>query len=356
GQRWVLAIANICYAIFYFLLAITETFSGFLLLAFFQGSGNAQASGALGTWLDNNYRQVAENADPERKIYGFSQARIGSINRIVMAGTFILGGFIATNISREAVFLLQAILSFFLLFMVLFIVKDVEEPVAPTFTNDKPSMMGSLVGGIRFFLSSKTAFFFLLGSSLIFTGLSVWGQLILFPMYFGYSGTDSLSSLFRSVMFLIGIPIGIYMARVSMRFSNDTLPVWLFLTTILYYVPFMILLTFLPIENAFSPLGLLITALLLTFSVNCLFDVSNTLNQRTLVDLVPSDHRNAVYSLIPTLISIFGIPFIALAGHLIETSDFALRAGMLVAFSLSLLGSVCVFLSFKFKSEKSAVL
>jgi MFS family permease len=353
GQRWVLAIANICYAISYFLLAITTTFSGFLLLAIFQGFGNAQASGALGTWLDNNYRKVVANSDPGRKIYGFSQARIGSINRIVMAGTFIIGGIIATNISREAVFFLQATLSFFLLFLILFIVKDVEIPVDPTVTNHKPSMMGSLIGGLRFFVSSKTAFFFLLGSALVFTGLNVWGQLILFPIYFGYSGTDSLASTFRSIMFLVGIPIGIYMARVSMKFANKTLPLWFFLTTFLYYIPFIALLTFLPPENSFSPLGLLLTALLLTFSVNCLFDVSGTLNQRTLVDLVPSDHRNAVYSLIPTLISIFGIPFIALAGQMIENSNFDLRAGILVAFSLSLLGSFCVFLSFHFKPEQN---
>ncbi len=62
------------------------------------------------------------------------------------------------------------------------------------------------------------------------------------------------------------------------------------------------------------------------------------------------------YILIPTLISIFGIPFIALAGQLIESFDFDLRAGILVAFSLSLFGSVSVFLSFKFKVEKSTIL
>jgi hypothetical protein len=74
------------------------------LVAFFGGLGNAQASGALGTWLDNNYRNVVEQTDPERKIYGFSQARIGSLNRIVMAGTFIVGGTLVTSISRDFVF------------------------------------------------------------------------------------------------------------------------------------------------------------------------------------------------------------------------------------------------------------
>jgi MFS family permease len=353
GQRWVLAIANVCYAIFYYLLAISNTFNGFLLVAFFGGLGNAQASGALGTWLDNNYRNVVDQADPERKIYGFSQARIGSLNRIVMAGTFIVGGTLATSISRDFVFAFQAILSLFLLILVLFIVKDVETTSDPVLSGTKPTMAASLFGGLQFFLSSKTAFFFLLGSSLVFTGLNVWGQLILFPIYFGYSGTDSIASTFRSIMFLIGIPIGIYMARVSLKFSNESLPIWLFVTTLLYYLPFMMLLTILPIENTLSPIGLVLTALLLTFSVNCLFDVAGTLNQRTLVDLVPSENRNAVYSLIPTLISIFGIPFIALAGQLIEIFDFDLRAGILVAFSLSLFGSLCVFLSFKFKVKST---
>ncbi len=351
GQRWVLVIANVCYAFFYYFLATTTTFNGFFVVAFFGGLGNAQASGALGTWLDNNYRTVVETADPERKIYGFSQARIGSLSRIVMAATFIIGGALATSVSRDFVFTFQALLSLFLLVLIIFVVKDVEVSPDLTSSSPRPSMAGSLVGGLRFFLSSKTAFFFLLGSALVFTGLNVWGQLILFPIYFGYSGTDSIASTFRSIMFLIGIPVGIYMARVSLKFSNETLPIWFFATTLLYYLPFMVLLTIFPLENVFSPIGLILTAVLLTFSVNCLFDVAGTLNQRTLVDLVPSENRNAVYSLIPTLISVFGIPFIALAGLLIELFAFDLRAGILVAFSLSLIGSFCVFLSFKLKAK-----
>ncbi len=352
GQRWVLTFANLFYAISYYLLTITHTFEGFLILALFFGLGNAQASGALETWLDNNYQKVIEDTDPERKSYGFSIARINSMNRLIMAIAFVTGGAMATLISRQHVFFIQACMSFVLIVMVLSLAKNVKVGIDEVITRRQTSMKDlfkSLKGGIVFFVSSKTAFFFLLGTSIMFTAFNVWGTLILFPIYFGYSGSDVLATTFRTIMFLMGIPIGIYMAKVSQRFLNDKVPYFYFLGTLSYFPPFIILLTVIPSTNNYNLLGLVITAFILTISNNCLFDVAETLRGRTMLDLVPSENRNAVYSLIPTIISVLAIPLLPIAGRLIE--DHGLNSGIMVSLVLSLTGSVFIFLSLHFMKK-----
>lgn len=352
GQRRVLTIANLFYVISYLLLTISNTFSGFLILAIFFGLGNAQASGALETWLDNNFQKVVGNADPERKIYGFSMARITSSIRIIMAIAFITGGTIATLISREHVFFIQAFLSFILIIMVFSLVKNVktdyDEELQLRETSTK-EFFTFLTGGIKFLVSSKTAFFFLVGISMIFAAFNVWGTLILLPIYFGFTGSDGLASVFRTIMFLIGIPLGIFMANVSKRFSSDKLPHFYFLGILSYFPPFIVLFAIIPIKNSFNLLGLIITAIILTVSNNCLFDVADVLRGRTMLDLVPSENRNAVYSLIPTIVSVFAIPLLPVAGKLIE--DSGLRAGIMVSLVLSCIGAFFIFLSLYFKKK-----
>ncbi|MFX0093838.1 MAG: MFS transporter [Candidatus Hodarchaeota archaeon] len=352
GQRWVLVISFSCYAISYYLLTTAETFTNFLVLAFFNGLANAQASGTLATWLDNNYQSVVEEADPERKIYGFSMARIGSMNRIVMAIAFVTGGTMATLMSRQFVFFVQAAMSTILIIIALALVRDVKTPTIDQMDKKKTSLMdylGFLKGGIAFLVSSKTAFFFIVGTSIIFAAFNVWGTLLLFPIYFGYTGSDQLASIFRTVMYFIGIPIAIYMAKVSKRFVNDTVPHFYIIGLLCYFLPFIVLLTLLPATNTINLLGIVITALVLTFANNVLLDVAETLRRRTMLDLVPSENRNAVYSLIPTLISIIAIPLLPIAGMLIN--DYGFTAGIIVSLVTSLVGASFVFLSLHFKKK-----
>jgi ATP/ADP translocase len=152
-------------------------------------------------------------------------------------------------------------------------------------------------------------------------------------------------------MFFIGIPLGIAMANVSKRFSTDKYPIIVFLGLLIYFPPFIFLLTFIPLTNSFNLLGLVLTALILTVSVNTLIDIAGILQGRTLLDLVPSENRNSVYSLIPSLVSIFAIPILPIAGKLIE--EYGIVAGVIVPLIISLLGSLFVFISHF--SEKSGL-
>ena len=223
--------------------------------------------------------------------------------------------------------------------------KEEELTVEPSSSN----FLTFLLGGFKFLVSSKSTFFFLMGMSLIYAALNVWGSLILFPIYFGYTGSDGLASLFRTIMFFVGIPIGIYMAKISQKFPNTKLPFFDFLITLIYYLPFFILLAFIPPADELNLPGAILTALLLTIGVNCIYDIAETLRGRTMVDLVPSEFRNSVYSLIPTLTSIFGIFTLPIAGSLIE--QYGLNLGIVVPLVLSFFGATGIYFSQYFRNS-----
>ena len=49
GQRWILAIAFICYSLQLFLLISEQSFTDFVIISIISGFGNAQSSGAFET-------------------------------------------------------------------------------------------------------------------------------------------------------------------------------------------------------------------------------------------------------------------------------------------------------------------
>ena len=62
----------------------------------------------------------------------------------------------------------------------------------------------------------------------------------------------------------------------------------------------------------------------------------SALMRRVTIDLVPSENRNAIYSLVPTISGALSIPMIPFAGALIE--KYGLIYGVGVVFIISLIG------------------
>ena len=83
----------------FLLLVVAESFVELLPVAILLGIANAFNSGAYETWLGNNYRNVALENDPDRKIYGFFITRVNVLVQIISATAFILGG---VNGSKKA--------------------------------------------------------------------------------------------------------------------------------------------------------------------------------------------------------------------------------------------------------------
>ncbi|MFX0185120.1 MAG: MFS transporter [Candidatus Hodarchaeota archaeon] len=350
GQRWVLSISFACYGIAFFLMTTAQTFTNFMIIAFFNGFGNAQNSGAINTWLDNNYQKVIEQADPERKAYGFSRARVLTMTRVASAVAFMTGGFLATQISRQFVFGLQAIFALIIIIPIYILVRDekIDESLKINTSNQSSSnsYLAHLVGGVKFLISSKAPFFFITGTALIFASFAIWGSLILLPLYFGYAGSDDIAATLRTSAFVIGVPISLYIAKISQRFQKDQIPLLTFLFVFLFYPGFILVITLIPITNELNLAGCIITVIWLNALIPTLFDLGTILRQRVMLDLVPSENRNAVYSLIPTIISSMGIFLLPISGVIIES--YGLTMGIFVAFSVAIVSAIFIALGIHF--------
>ncbi|MHA2054559.1 MAG: MFS transporter [Candidatus Hodarchaeales archaeon] len=335
GQRWLLAVSYGCYGIGFFVLSIAHDFPGFLVAAIINGIGYAQSSGTLNTWLDSNYQRVSAN-DSERKIYGYARSRVNTINNLSLAASFMIGGLLATFLSRQTVFFIQFIMAEVMIVIVLRYVKDIQtdksDLITPSIGSHKSqkSYFNYIKGGIRFTFSSKTTFLFLLGVAFFNVTFTIWGNLVLFPLYFGYTGTDVGASLIRSVIFLNGIPIGLYVAKLSKKFSTHSYPRFLLLFMFTYFPAYIVLLTINPIGNSFNLFGFLSTIIIMNITTGFIMRTAEILRMRYMVDLVPNENRNSVYSLIPTITSFIAIPILPITGRFID--QYGLIAGVLIAY------------------------
>ncbi|MHA2296796.1 MAG: MFS transporter [Candidatus Hodarchaeales archaeon] len=353
GQRWVLALSYLGYSVAYLILIIAQSFPGFIVVAIFMGFAEAQASGTLQTWLESNYQEITSDIDPDRKLFGFTVSRIDTLNYLVTMVSIIIGGIIATEISRRTVFFLQVGTLLVLAFLAMTLIKNLElkEPENPV-TGEKKILIDYFKyfkGGISFVLNSRTSFFFIVGLAIFNVSWYLWGSLILFPLYFGYSGSDAGAALFRSTSFALTVVINIFNANISKRFSVHHYPRFLFLHALIFYPAYIVLFTLLPMDNTFNLLGVLLVLLIQNLTIAFILNLGVILQRRIMIDLIPSENRNTVYSLIPTIAALIGIPVLPLAGNLIDSHG--LITGIVVCFISYTVGSLSMTYAVRYKAK-----
>ncbi len=361
GQRWVLTFAYFCWALGFLLVSTAQDFTAFLIIAVFNGFGSALYSGALDSWLDTNYKKI-DTVDTDRKIYGFARSRIDTVTRIAFAASFMTGGLLSTVYSRQTVFFLQFLLSLVMIITVLTQIKDISietdmENIQITADKEKrrkSHYFAHLEGGIRFMFSSKAVFFFLLGMAFLTTTWTIWPALVLFPIYFGYTGDDLGANLLRTIIYLSSVPIGLYVAKISKRFSIEHYSKFLLVFFFLFFPAFIILLILVPIQNNFNLIGFIFTILIMNGFIGLIYRTAEILRMRLLVDLVRSENRTAVYSLLPTITSLLCTLLLPITGQLIDS--FSLVAGVGVVFSVYSAGFLLITLGMHYMKTKKIVL
>jgi len=361
GQRWVLMIGYLFFGIGFFLLFTAQKFSTFLIIAIVNGFGSALFSGTLDSWLDTNYKKI-DTVDTDRKIYGFARSRVNTVNNIAFAASFITGGFLSTAYSRQTVFLLQFLLSLTMIFIVLTQIKDISiendikniQRTTDKVKGRKSHYFTYLGGGLRFMISNKTVFFTLLGMAFLTGTWTIWAMLVLFPIYFGYTGDDLGANLLRTIIYLNGFLIGLYVAKISKKFSTEHYPKFLLIFMLLFFPAILGLLLFVPVQNTFNLVGFILIILIMNCCTGLIYRTGEVLRMRLLIDLVPSENRNAVYSLIPTITSSLGMLLLPIAGQMIDT--FGLDAGVTVVLSVYFIGFLSITIGFKFMNQSKIVL
>ncbi len=351
GQRWIVASAGLCYAASFYMVSFVTTTTPFLYLIgiyVLTGLAQSQQSGAWAAWFDNNYR-VAMPGDTDRKQYGVFWGRMGMLMGVVATASLIPGSIMAVVISRPWVFQFQAILAVVLAIMSFILVKDFPEVEAER--EGRPDMgeyVSILKGGVSFLFKYPYVRYIVIGGMMATSSIMVWGNLILFPMYFLYLITDVAVASFRTFLFVPGIFAQERSGVWSRRFEpKKWIPrfrliqtcgfvfFWVF-ATIMYLFPASdvnsanivsifwpftgVAILTLPVDNILP-----IALIFLTFTMTSFFGgFAEILTQRVLLDVIPNRIRNSMYSLSPTIATLFAIPQIALFGWLLTIIGFPL--------------------------------
>ncbi len=353
GQRFVIALSMLFLGIGYFLIAMYNGLVVYFVAALLFGMGMGQLSGSFESFLDNNYKIIMNGEDTDRKIYGFMYQRMGITGALFMSVSFVIGGFISSTFSRNILFELQSLLLIIFIPLFIFYLKDTKSDSPIMDDPHKPSYFSLFKGGFSFLLSSRKILSLFIGLAIIMAADGVWGSLMLFPFYYGYTGSDAGVGTFRAIIFVVGAILIIYISRFNKKISSSQLGKFGFLYSFTYFTSAMLILAFLPINNTFNILGCILVLLMMTFSNNLIGSLFFTLSQRVLSVTVPSEQRNSIYSLLPSIALILQIPLLPIVGNIVQKSGMVIGAGILLV--MTFIGSGFIYL-FHYYDNKQEVL
>jgi MFS family permease len=353
GQRWILAASYACFGVVFFLTSLGVFFPYFwyfILVYAVMAVAAALNSGALMAWFDNNYRVAAK--DPERKAYSKAQGRMGMFFQVAATVVLIPGAILATIFLPNGVFFFQTIICGFLCVGALVLFRDSPKVIENRPKRSLSSYFTILKDGLKFSVSSRLVLYFLIGTVLVISTITVWADMILFLIYWQYLGQNIIAiAVFRTFLFAFGV---LWIERAGIWTRNLNPPKWIPRSRLLqtcgplFYFLFAAIYLFMP------PSGLFIAFPFMYFQISTIIICAgfvitgiftaygNILNQRLMLDLIPDNIRNGIYSLIPTLTLLFAIPqFLVFVPILVLFGPAAVLSGLGV---VSLIGVVILML------------
>ncbi|MDH5645073.1 MAG: hypothetical protein OEZ01_03650, partial [Candidatus Heimdallarchaeota archaeon] len=350
GYRRVLKIAyltqilSIPFIIFNDLLGIvisdSEFYSSLIFMVLF-AIGSSQESGALEAWLDNRYHQLVENKDNNRETYKGFLAKSGPFINVMSVIGFVLGGFISSYYSRKLVFIIFMILLIGLWFMInVFVIETKSQQTGAII------FFKQLQDSFTVFLRNKVIFTFFIGLAIIgAANESIWYTFLLFRLYRDYTGSDVGAGIIRGLIFLLAIFWQLVMIRFIRHFKREYF--WVFIATLLSNAIFFLFIKLYYVY--FPPTNFniyLILGFILIYHIPIILEaLQGILEGRIMLDLIPDNYRNSLYSLLPTIARLFGIPFVLISGWIV--ANYGLIQLFYFLILVSLLGSILLGISFK---------
>ena len=322
GYKKVMMVAYFFHIISFVLLLFSNTFLPLLFYSACAAVASSQESGALESWFDNNYRMLIKDTDPKRQIYKSFQARRTILKHLLFGFSFVLGGIIAQYLSRKFLFGVSLFFIIMVFILIVGVIRDYTDFRKSEFT--LKVYFNQFLSGIRFLFSQKGILLFFVGSTIIWAANnSIWVNFLLFRIYEGYSGgQDHTTAFFRALIFASGVFWQIFIVKYINKIERIRL--WIFITTTLskpvfFYLIFLYYLWFPPTELDF----MLLLGLFIVFQLPGMWEpLEFILRNRLNLDLVPDDTRNAIYSLLPTITTLIGIPAALIGGYYLKILGF----------------------------------
>jgi MFS family permease len=334
GQRFVLFFSFISYSLSYFLLYLTtntliELIIIFCILSFSQ----AQFSGAIDSWFDNNYKAIGN--DPERKNYVVFQGKYHAFIAFVGSSVLILGGSISFATSRKFVFLLQFFGCLFIAGLIIVSMKDYYEKEKEKISFQ--SYKDYFSDGIRIILYDRGVFLLTASVMLFYSTLVTFGNFVMYSVYFGYTGTDLGASIFRYIVWIFGFIITWLLADIIKKWDPYRIKDVHFIHSWYFYPLLGLFLMLIPINNTLLLEGALISGFLINTG-HLMREIIGILTSRLYLDVIPDRNRNSFYSLIPTLVLIFSAPLTWISGYIADNLNLGYL--MFFLFVIALISSI----------------
>ncbi len=289
GQKWVLFVAFIGFSLSYGLLCFASTFMELLVVYLIQSLSSAQFSGAMDTWFDNNYKITAD--DPNREVYGLFKGKSNAIFDITGSTMIILGGLLATVFFRETVFMIQAVGMLFLAFLILFTMKDYND-----IERSEKSFnvyLQKFQEGLSAVASDYRVLFLVLGVTIYQSTLVIFGNFVMLPIYFGYTGSDFGASLFRYSLWITGtVCMWVIVDKIKEWNPFKWVPRVHFVHTFYFYFVLAFILFIFPLNNEFLLIGIILSGLTIQLG-HFMRMMMFILLQRVYLDLIPDSRRNS---------------------------------------------------------------
>jgi hypothetical protein len=242
---------------------------------------------------------------------------MGMLFQVTATVSLIPGAILAGLLGRQAVFLFQAILLIIMGFGSLALLRDYPEVTANRPRRSLRAYYRLLKEGLKFTVSSKLVFLFLIGETLVSSVITVWGNLLLFLIYYTYLYNDVAVATFRTVLFAASV---VSIERAGVWTRHLVPPRWIAKFRLLqtcgpaFMFAFAVITFLLPPLSAapsFPFMFFQLPAILISlgFILCGFFGASaDLLSQRFMLDLVPDRIRNGIYSLIPSLTIGLAVP------------------------------------------------
>ncbi|MHA2027381.1 MAG: MFS transporter [Candidatus Thorarchaeota archaeon] len=348
GQRWVLFAAALSYGVGFVVLSGSFDFVTVLIAFIFVAIAQSQEAGTYIAWFDTNYK-LYTTEDKDRRTYSQFYGKFTMFREILTALSFILGGILLSFIGRQLMFIIQGALIIVVSLMLLMFIRDHKD-----LKRDKISAkvyFRYLRGGVTTVARNKTLRLMLVGLMISGAGWAIWSGLILFPLYASYAVTDAGTAILRSSIFIVGALCTGAAGVVSKRIGK--LQKWLALAIliidVLFFLGIYIMLLFNPVPSTFSMMAFVFVILTFGIAFGPRY-IADVLRPRFYLDVIPDENRNAVYSLIPTLIMIVSIFAVPIGGVLID--NLGLETTLLILAFNGLFGSsITAFAIYRHKVE-----
>lgn len=327
GQQRVLIVALVCQAFAILVFIIGDAFNIYLIATTIQAIGNSQESGALLSWYDNKIKKSKISSDDN--VYLIFMSKINMIGSLITGTGIVIGGVIASLWSRIA---LLKVYFFVIIFNLVIVCIFVTEDEISSGKKHKNSFSTQFTNGMKFLNQNHGMMFYYIGVAFLSAaGGGVWYELMLFPYYRGYSGSDFLTSVLRSSMFVGTFFLNIIAVKLSQRIQDMKKHLWshYFIASPIWFSIIFIYTMVFPATGSFvfaTYIGLFFVHLFPAISIA----LYTALDKNFQMEVIPNEIRNSIYSVGPTLETLFGVVFTFIGAIILDNGGFHIALAFVI--------------------------